>query len=371
MTEPLGYGLIGCGGFGLFCLEQYQAMPDLRCVAVADVDAERRGAAAARFGLPACASPEALLARHDVDLVHIATPPGTHRALVMAALEADKHVLCEKPLAIDPDDARAMVARSQAKRRVLAVNLIMRYAPFCEIVKAVVEQGLLGQALHAHFLNDAKDEPLPPEHWFWDRRQSGGIFVEHGVHFFDVFDWWFGPGRVVSALQMPRPGSGTIEAVQAVVRYGDAVLADFYHGFHQAARMEGQEWRLGFEMGRITMQEWVPTRIRIDFLGTDAIAETLASALPGAPLTRVERYRGAARHLTSRGQRREVDGRFALDSGPPVAKPELYGAMVRALLSDQLAAIRDPRHERRVSEANGLASVLTAVAAQRLADRAV
>ncbi|MDQ3625336.1 MAG: Gfo/Idh/MocA family oxidoreductase, partial [Verrucomicrobiota bacterium] len=94
-------------------------MPEIRCLALADLDPALARATAGQFQLEACASPEALLARQDIDLVHIATPPFTHHALAWAALEAGKHVLCEKPLATDLDDARAMVALSREKRRLL------------------------------------------------------------------------------------------------------------------------------------------------------------------------------------------------------------------------------------------------------------
>lgn len=87
------------------------------------------------------------------------------------------------------------------------------------------------------FLNLASDELLA-EHWFWDRSLSGGIFVEHGVHFFDLFEGWFGVGRVESAQVGIRPGTAIEEHVNCTVRYGDATLVNFYHGFHQAGRME-------------------------------------------------------------------------------------------------------------------------------------
>lgn len=55
------------------------------------------------------------------------------------------------------------------------------------------------------FLNEAADEGLSPQHWFWDRGMSGGIFIEHGVHFFDLVASWLGQGRVVSAARNIRP----------------------------------------------------------------------------------------------------------------------------------------------------------------------
>ena len=76
------YGLIGCGGFGRFCLGEYQKMETLHCVAVADHDPTLAKATAEQFGVQACASAEALLARPDIQIVHLATPPSTHAAIV-------------------------------------------------------------------------------------------------------------------------------------------------------------------------------------------------------------------------------------------------------------------------------------------------
>jgi predicted dehydrogenase len=76
---------------------------------------------------------------------------------------------------------------------------------------------------------------------FGSRRSAGGIFIEHGVHFFDLYRMWFGPGEVVAAQQSERPNGGIIDQVHCTVRYGSVLLANFYHGFHQYSRMESQE----------------------------------------------------------------------------------------------------------------------------------
>ena len=366
-TKPLGYGLIGCGAFGQFCLEQYRSLEDVRCVAVADVQAEAARSVAETFGLEACDSSETLLARDDVDIVHIATPPLTHKQLALAALRSGKHVLCEKPLAVDLGDARDMVAAARDNDRLLAVNLIMRYNPICESVKRVVDEGLLGEPLHGFFENYAKDEPLPPDHWFWDRDKSGGIFIEHGVHFFDLFQWWLGPGRVTAARETTRPGAEIVEQVNCTASYGD-VLVNFYHGFHQATRMDRQELRLVFERGSVRLFEWVPTCIEIDCIALSGSFELLKNLLPHVEqAAATETYTGNERSVTSRHKPYEVDGRYRILGDVGLSKPELYGQVLRGLLSDQLAAIRNRQHTRRVTEENGLTSLEMAVQADELA----
>jgi predicted dehydrogenase len=362
-----GYGLIGCGAFGRFCLDQYRAIEDVDCVAVADLRPEAARDAARPRGLAACASPAELLARDDIDWVHIATPPSTHRGLALEALDAGKHVLCEKPLATRPDHAETMARRAREKGRVLAVNLIMRHNPLCEQVKRLLDKRLLGEPLHASFVNCAKDEPLPAGHWFWNRDVSGGIFIEHGVHFFDLFRWWLGEGEILSAQATPRPGTNIEEQVLCTARYGRGVLVSFYHGFHQASRMDRQAFRIVCERGDIRLFEWVPTRVEIDVLATEETKRAIAALLPDADVRRVEAYEGLPRKVTSRHKAYEVDGRYAIRGDAGMAKEELYGHVLRGLLSDQIAGARDPAHARRVTENDGLVSLAMAARADALA----
>jgi len=369
--EKLGVGLLGCGAFGRFCLREFGAMPGLRAAAVADIIPEAARKTGEEFGLPVCADAHALAARDDVQIIHIATPPSTHCELAMAAIEAGKHVLCEKPLATNLADARRMMDAARTARRFLAVNLIMRYDPLNQAVARILKAGLLGAPLHAFFENYAGDTPLGPGHWFWKPEISGGIFIEHGVHFFDLFRMWFGPGQVVAAQQSERPESGgIIDQVHCTVRYGRVLLANFYHGFHQSSRMEAQEARIVFERGTIRLFEWVPTRIEIDLLANYAELEAIRSIVPHAEVEEVARYEGGERDILARHKSFPADGRFCLRGSTGMSKQELYGRVVRELLADQIRSIDDPQHRRLVSEENGLTSLEIAGDADELAQKA-
>ncbi|MHC5059072.1 MAG: Gfo/Idh/MocA family protein [Planctomycetota bacterium] len=374
---PLGYGLVGAGGFGRFCLEQYAGMQDIRLVAVADASPEAARAAADAAGVDACTFDE-LIARDDVAIVHVATPPFTHRELATRALGAGKHVLMEKPLAVTVEDGRAIVDAARSGRRVLAVNLIMRHNTLCGIVRRIVLEGLLGSPLRGYFENYAKGEPLPPDHWFWDRAKSGGIFIEHGVHFFDLFGWWLGEGEVTSAVEVPRlpvraaartqtGEGGPVDQVLCTCLYDGRVPVSFYHGFTQASRMDRQEMRLVFERGDITMYEWVPTRCRVDAILRDSEVAKLREFLPGCEVETVETYSGDARRGTARGRAFEVDRRVLISFAPSTPKTEVYGAALRGLLADMAAAVRDPSHRRLVTEADALCALKVAASADALA----
>ena len=99
-----------------------------------------------------------------------------------------------------------MIEAAHKRSRLLSVNLMQRYNPIFDAVERLIQGGALGELLHGYFENYASDENLPREHWFWDRAKSGGIFIEHGVHFFDLFAGWLGKGTVVAAQRGIRPG---------------------------------------------------------------------------------------------------------------------------------------------------------------------
>jgi predicted dehydrogenase len=311
-----------------------------------------------------------LLRRTDVDTVYIATPPFLHHGQAMAALEAGKHVIVEKPLALTVAQADELVAAARRRDRLLVANLMQRYNPLFDAVRRLVEARALGEVLHGSFENYASDENLPAGHWFWDRGKSGGIFVEHGVHFFDLFAGWLGPGRVEAAQAGVRPGTSIEEHVQATVRYGDAALVNFYHGFHQAGRMDRQELRLVFERGDVTLFDWVPTRARIHALVDERQTRDLGDLFPGARLDVAAPYGGNDRACRGRGKPIDAYQVIDLSFGDGQAKSPLYGRLLRSMMEDQAAWIRDRSHRRVVTEANGRDSLATACEADALAHRA-
>ncbi len=363
-------GVIGCGGFGLFALQQFVQAPGVMLVGMAGTHRPAARAAAARFGVANVEEVGELCGRDDVDAVYIATPPFLHFPEAMAALEAGKHVIVEKPLALTVAQADELVAIARQQDRLLVANLMQRYNRLFDAVRRLVESRVLGDVLHGSFENYASDENLPADHWFWDRSKSGGIFVEHGVHFFDLFAGWLGRGRVEAAQAGVRPGTAVEEHVHATVRYGASTLVNFYHGFHQAGRMDRQELRLVFERGDVTLADWVPTRARIHALVDERQTRELCDLFPGARLDVVESYGSTGRACRGRGAAIDAYQLIDLSFGDGQAKLPLYGRLLRSMMEDQVAWIRDRNHRRVVTEVNGRDSLAMACAADALAQRA-
>jgi predicted dehydrogenase len=367
MDDRIGLGVIGCGGFGLFALQQFLQVPGVTLVGMSGTHRPASAAAAARFGVENVDDLGAFLANDALDLVYIATPPFLHAAQAAAALEAGKHVIVEKPLALTVDQADAMIATARKHDRLVIANLMQRYNPLFGAVGRLIRSGVLGDVLRGSFENYASDENLPAGHWFWDRGKSGGIFVEHGVHFFDLFAGWLGPGKLEAAQVGVRPGTAIEEHVHCTVRYGGVALVDFYHGFHQAGRMDRQELRLVFERGDVTLYDWVPTHARIHALVDERGTRELCDLFPGARLDVSVAYGG--RDRLCRGRGKEIDAYQIIDLsyGDGRAKSPLYCELLRAMMTDQAAWIRDRGHTRVVTEANGRDSLAMACEADALA----
>jgi len=378
--REIGVGVIGCGGFCLFALQHFPKIPGVRLMAMAATHREAAHAATRRFCLPHVVEVEALLQIPGLDLVYIATPPFLHHPQALQALQAGQHVLVEKPTALNLAQADELLALARPRGLLLPTNLMQRYNPLFDAVRGLLERQPLGQLLHASFENYASDENLPPEHWFWDRQKSGGIFIEHGVHFFDLFAGWLGPGKVLAAQVCRRPGTTIEDQVQCTVRYdlsssnaqagqgsGQGVLVNFYHGFTQPLRMDRQELRLLFERGDVRLEEWIPVRATIHALVNEADTRTLCELFPGARLDITASYAGKDRLCSGRHKPLDIYQMVELRHGRGEQKMHRYGQMVSALFADQIAWIRDHQHLRRITEDNGRNSLALALEADRLA----
>lgn len=169
VKQSYGLGLVGAGNFGQFCLNAFQKLPNLNLVAVCDKDADQAHAIAAEFGMKSYSHIDELLADSTVDIVAINTPPSSHAALSMAALQAGKHVFCEKPLATSLADAEAVLRLAGEKRVILSVDYIMRANPLYRLVKQLSElqvgdKHCFGRLQRCSLENFAADENLGRDH---------------------------------------------------------------------------------------------------------------------------------------------------------------------------------------------------------------
>lgn len=201
-AAPLPMAIIGLGRMGRFHLGALGAVEEIDVVALGEPAGPALSAAGA--DCPAAvryADVAETLAHPGLDACLIASPTPTHPALVAAALDAGLHVLCEKPLALDVDDAVRLGERAEALGLVLQVGFWRRFSPPWSTTKHGIDAGAIGTPLMVRLSQWDAD---PPPATFCDPAVSGGLAVDCGVHEFDLAMWLTGRRiTTVSAWSLP------------------------------------------------------------------------------------------------------------------------------------------------------------------------
>jgi predicted dehydrogenase len=196
----LQVGLIGVGGIGRDQhLPGWAKVPFAEVTAAADISEE---ALVKSCGfLPAerrFTDWHDLVALDDLDVVDICTPNCTHAPIAITALEAGKHVLCEKPLGVTSDEVRRMAEAARAANRLVMAAQHLRFDPSCRQMKALIDGGMLGHIYYAR-AQWLRRRLLPPRATFIEKRLSGGgPALDVGVHVLDLTYWFLGAPRPVS-----------------------------------------------------------------------------------------------------------------------------------------------------------------------------
>jgi len=241
--SPVRLAIIGTGGMAKTHALRFHAITGCRLVAAVDVDRRRAAAFAAEHGIPAVhGGVDELLAESACDAVTIVTPDATHAELAIRCLAAGKHVLCEKPLAVDFPEAQRMVAAARRAGTVAMVNFSYRDWPCIHAVAALVRRGDLGDLRHveASYLQAW----LPSKIWGdWRRRPaflwrlssrhgSKGVLGDVGVHILDFATYPAGPLQSVCCRLKTFPKAPRNRLGEYVLDANDSAVmtVEFAHG---------------------------------------------------------------------------------------------------------------------------------------------
>ena len=239
-APTLGVGIIGYGVMGKAHSYGYRVAPMLRRLPVTPVvtvmsgrDAGAVAAAAAAYGVPATVTDwRALIARDDVDMVDICTPPGTHAQMAREAAAAGKAVLCEKPLALNYAEAAAALAAVTAAGVPNAVGFNYRRLPAVAFMQRMISEGAIGELRmwRATWLSDEFADPATPYDWRFDRAMGGSTIADLGCHLIDMALTMAGPveSTCAQATTFIRSRSGqpvTVDdAASALLRFESGAL---------------------------------------------------------------------------------------------------------------------------------------------------
>ncbi len=197
--ELVRFGLFGAGSIAIYRhAPEITSHPCGEVVAIYDPIAERAEWLAEECGAKVVATEQALLKRTDVDAIVVATPNRHHARLTIAALEAGKHVLCEKPMATSLEDARAMIDTAEKTGKKLMIGHNQRLMPPHVKAKALLEEGVIGDVLSfrtsfGHGGPETWSQDNGPHTWFFKKEEAFvGSMGDLGVHKTDLIRWLLG-----------------------------------------------------------------------------------------------------------------------------------------------------------------------------------
>jgi len=190
--DQIRIGIIGAGFAQTTQIPGFLNCRNAQLVAIASARREHAEQVARECGIPHVESDwRSLVARDDIDLVSIVTPVVTHCEMTLAALDHGKAVLCEKPMAMDADEARRMADRAREKGLLALIDHELRFLPGRLKMREMVRRGDLGKIKHAGvlFRSDSRADPNRPWNWWSDRKQGGGALGAIASHIVDGFRW--------------------------------------------------------------------------------------------------------------------------------------------------------------------------------------
>lgn len=203
LSKRVRVGVIGLG-IGRWHVESYLAIPETKVAALCDIDEEKLKSAATRYGIARVYTDyEELCQSNNVDAVSICVPNYIHRPVAVCALEHGKHILCEKPLSVSPDEgSKILKAASKFPDLKAMVAMKFRFNKDSVYIKNMVENGDMGEVYYGFTTYLRQLGGIPGMGgWFTKKKLSGGgPLIDNGVHFLDLIWWLMGCPKPVAAF---------------------------------------------------------------------------------------------------------------------------------------------------------------------------
>ena len=263
----VGIGIIGTGFARRVQIPAFQACEGAKVASVASGSIDNARAAADEFGIGHFTDDwRQTIARDDVHLVCITTPPDLHREMTLASIENGKHVLCEKPMAMDASEAREMTEAAKRAGVLALIDHELRFQPGRQRAYAMLRDGVIGKIRHAkyHFQAPHRGDPNIEWNWWSDEKQGGGALGAIVSHVIDSLHWFLGANtasvfcQLHTHIKARRDSSGAMKPVTSddesllILRFCDGELTNDSTGIVS-----------------VSMTEYPTYKNRIEFYGTD------------------------------------------------------------------------------------------------------
>src|SRR5216684_3776527 len=273
MTEPLRFGLVGCGVIGPVHAEAIASLPDALLIAAADLDFERAQKLVGKYGGTPYHDLQSMLERERLDVVIICTPSGLHGEHACQVMRSGRHVIVEKPMEIRREALDAMLRVQQETGMKLAVISQHRFDPASQQVRRLVDDKAFGRLVMGNAIIPWWRSQAYYDSGAWRgtwKLDGGGVLMNQSIHSIDLLQWFMGPVKsvvaytdtlahrmetedvAVAALRFASGAAGTIAATTAaypgvttrIEIFGDrgsAVIEDDSLSYLHLARDDNQE----------------------------------------------------------------------------------------------------------------------------------
>ncbi|MEN8243184.1 MAG: Gfo/Idh/MocA family oxidoreductase [Chloroflexota bacterium] len=222
--HTINWGILGPGIISTDFAKDLEAVPDAKIAAVGSRDLDRAKSFANTFNIPnAYGSYQALVADPDVDIIYIGTPPRFHKDHTLLSLNAGKHVLCEKPFAINAAEAEEMITTARQKGLFLMEAMWSRYLPVLVKVRQLIAEGAIGKIrmVQADF---GFRTDVNPEGWLFNLNLGGGALLDAGIYPLSLAHMILGtPDRITSIADLGS--TGVDEQTAVILGYDSGEIA--------------------------------------------------------------------------------------------------------------------------------------------------
>jgi predicted dehydrogenase len=230
--KKLGIGIVGMGFMGTTHLAAGASLRGARIAAIVTGDPRKArgdfrgvrgnfGAGGARIsmaGVKVHATLDSLLADEAVDLVDICLPSFLHASAAIQCLRAGKHVLVEKPVALDVADARRMIAAARKAGKLLMVAQVLKFFPEFAVIAAAARDRRWGRLLALHLCRTIARPDWGSGSWFSDASRSGGMVIDLHIHDTDLVNYLFGRPQAVASAGLVE--DGRVDFIRTAYLYG-------------------------------------------------------------------------------------------------------------------------------------------------------
>lgn len=227
MSQTIKAAIVGTGFIGPAHLEALRRLPNVEVVALCEVTQELANEKAKVLGIPRAYTFDEMLKQDDIDVIHICTPNFLHFAQAKAVMESEKHVICEKPLAVKIHEAEELVKIAAATGLVNAVHFNLRYYPMVRQMKTMREKGDLGE-VYAVMGSYLQDWLFFQTDYNWrlepDKSGDSRAIADIGSHLLDIIEYVTGLKITEVMADFSTVHKTRLKPLKAIETYSDTKL---------------------------------------------------------------------------------------------------------------------------------------------------